>query len=182
MSTTEVSRRYAKALLGLSKQKGTHKKTLEELREIAAVFKNNADIGHYFADPVIAPEQKMKTLKAAFENKGLSEEVFGLLVLLAERHRMGEFYNVVEAYQNGIDAEDGITRGVARAAKPLSPEGQKALEEKISSTLKKKIVLSFKEDPTILGGVIAHVGGWTFDDSLENHLKKLNADLNRSAE
>lgn len=182
MSTTEVSRRYAKALLALSKQKGTHKKTLEELRAIATVFQGNGDVGRYFADPVISPDQKMKTLKSAFENKGLSEEVYGLLVLLAERHRMAELLHVVESYQNGIDAEEGITRGVVRAAKPLSAEGQKALEEKISSTLKKKIVLSFKEDPTILGGVIAHVGGWTFDDSLENHLKKLNADLNRSAE
>jgi F-type H+-transporting ATPase subunit delta len=47
--------------------------------------------------------------------------------------------------------------------------------------LNKKIILTYKEDPTLLGGVVAQVGGWTFDDSIETHLIKMNEELNRRA-
>ncbi|MBX2988126.1 MAG: ATP synthase F1 subunit delta [Bdellovibrionaceae bacterium] len=181
MSVSEVSRRYAKALLSLTKQKGVHIKTLDELRVVRGVLEKDGAINEYFQNPLISPDQKLQVVKTAFAGRGLSEEVLNLLILLAEKHRIGQFMNVVDAYQEAIDEEEGLTRGVVRAAKPLSPEGQKSLEEKISATLKKKIVLTFKEDPTILGGVVAQVGGWTFDDSLETHLKKMNEELNRSA-
>lgn len=182
MSIAEVARRYSKALLSLTKQNGHHLRALEELRAIHEIIHKDEAIQDYFQNPLISPDQKLKVVKVAFGQKGLLEEVFNVLVLLAERHRLPVLDDVITSFQEEIDKEEGITRGVVRAARPLSGEAQQALEARISSTLKKKIVLTFKEDPSILGGVIADVGGWTFDDSLENHLRKLNEDLNRSAE
>lgn len=179
---SEVARRYAKALLALTKQKGSHVRALAELKGIKAIFEGDKTIGEYFANPLIAPDQKMQVVKNAFGDKGLLEETQNLLILLAERNRFAQFESIVDALQTAIDEEQGLTRGTVRAAKPLSKEALEALETKISGTLKKKIVLTFKEDPKLLGGVVAEVGGWTFDDSIETHLRKLNEDLNRSAQ
>jgi F-type H+-transporting ATPase subunit delta len=68
-----------------------------------------------------------------------------------------------------------------KSAKALSDEGRKDLEGKISKILNKKIILTYKEESTLLGGVVAQVGGWTFDDSIETHLIKLNEEINRRA-
>jgi F-type H+-transporting ATPase subunit delta len=181
VSTSEVARRYAKALLVLVKQKGTHLKAMQELVTVRDAFNKEAAAKEYFSNPLISPDQKRSVVKTTFEGRGLSEEVLSLLVLLVERHRIGQFSEVVDAFQDAIDLEEGITRGTVRAAKSLSPDAQKQLEAQISTTLKKKIVLTYKEDPKILGGVVAQVGGWTFDDSIETHLKNLNDELNRSA-
>jgi F-type H+-transporting ATPase subunit delta len=81
------------------------------------------------------------------------------------------------AYKNLMDEELGLTRGVVRAAKPLSADQLKGLEEKIRIVLKKKITLTFEEDRSLLGGVVAQAGGWTFDDSLDMHLNNLNDSL-----
>lgn len=182
MSITEVSRRYARAFLALTKQKGEQARALAELRGLCELIEKEAPIHAYFESPLISPDQKTSAISAALADKGLLEETASLLKLLAERNRLTELHSIVDALQERIDEEDGLTRGIVRSARPLAPEALRELESKISTTLKKKIVLTLKEDPKLLGGVVAQVGGWTFDDSLETHLKKMNEDLNRSAQ
>lgn len=181
MSITEVSRRYARAFLALTKQKGEHTRALVELRGLRDLIEKDAAVNSYFSNPLISPDQKKNVIAGALGDKGLLEETANLMKLLAERNRLGELHSIVDALQERLDDEEGMTRGVVRSARPLAPEALRDLEQKISTTLKKKIVLTFKEDPKLLGGVVAEVGGWTFDDSLETHLKKMNEDLNRSA-
>lgn len=181
MKVSEVSKRYAKALLTLTQQKGTQVKTLVELKAVAEGFTGAAEVKAYFENPTIGSEQKVTTIKTALSGKNLSEDVLNTLQLLAEKGRLNNLTQMVEAFSQALDAEQGITRGTARSATVLSHEAKAELEAKIQKVLNKKIILTYQEDPKILGGVIAQVGGWTFDDSIETHLKKLNEELNRRA-
>jgi F-type H+-transporting ATPase subunit delta len=175
-----VAARYAKALLAITKQKGVHAEALSQLKDIAQSF-SNPELKEFFNNPVVTPAQKANALKAALTGKQFLEEVVSVILLMADRGRLTAINEFVQAFQDGLDEEGGITRGVVRAAKPLNKDSQAELEKKINQVLKKKIVLTFKEDPSLLGGVVAQVGGWTFDDSIETHLKKLNEELNRGA-
>jgi F-type H+-transporting ATPase subunit delta len=130
----------------------------------------------FFSSPVIGQPVKVELIKKAL-GQGLQPATVNLVVLLAENGRLSLLSELVQSYQALIDLDAGITRGIVRAAKALSAETQHDLEEKITQTLKKKIVLTFKEDASILGGVVAEVGGWTFDDSIETHLRRMNEDL-----
>ena len=181
MRVSEVARRYAKALLAVTKQKGTHAKALTELQAVTTVLNGDAAIKAYFSNPTVSADQKAQALKTAFASKGISEEVINTLVLLAEKNRSEIVEQVSLAFQGLLDIEEGVTRGVVRSAQPLSADAQKTLETKISGILKKKIVLTFEQDAKLLGGVVANVGGWTFDDSIDTHLNKLNEELNRRA-
>ncbi len=181
MAISEVSKRYAKALLAATKQSGLHIQAHKELRVVVEVVRSDRAIQTYFENPVASPDQKAAVLGAALAGQPLSRELVSALVLLAKKNRLGVLDQVLEAYQGLLDAEEGITRGVVRSAQPLSSEGQKEIESKISQALKKKIVLTYELDPKILGGVVAQVGGWKFDDSIDTHLKKLNEELNRRA-
>ena len=181
MSISEASRRYAKAMMALAKQKGQHERVHAELDAVAKMFKNDATIPAYFTNPLITSEQKKAVVKSAFADKGLLEEVFNLIQLLVEKNRFGAFEDIVAAYDEQMDQEGGVTRGTVKSAKPLSDDAKKDLESRINKILNKKIILTYKEDSTLLGGVVAQVGGWTFDDSIETHLTKLNEDLNRRA-
>lgn len=179
MRLSEVSKRYAKALLVVAKQKGTHEKTFVELQTLSKAFTEDSTVRAYFENPMITPDQKVAAVKASLAGKPVSEEVLNALVLMAERNRVSILGDVAEAFQSLLDIEQGITRGVVQSAQPLSVEAQKELEAKIAKILNKKIFLSYQQDSKLLGGAIAHVDGWTFDDSLETHLKKLNEELNR---
>jgi len=181
VSVSDVARRYARALFVLVKQKGVQAQALADLQAVAGIMSREPSIREYFENPLISPDQKMQVIKSSFSDKGMLEETLNLMLLLAEKNRLSQLAAVSDGLQQQIDEENGITRGTVRAARPLSADALKDLETKISGSLKKKIVLTFKEDPRLLGGAIAEVGGWTFDDSIETHLRKMNEDLNRSA-
>ena len=91
------------------------------------------------------------------------------------------FKEISNAFEAIIDEERGFVRGLVRSAEVLSPEARTRTEEAIKKVINKKIILSFVKDPNLLGGMVAQVGGWTFDDSLESHLIRLGEDLNRRA-
>lgn len=181
MKISEASRRYARALLALTKQKGQHSRAQQEIEAIANIFKADVAIGAYFNNPLILPDQKKLVVQSSFSNKGLLEEVLNLLLLLVDKNRFGAFEQIAQAFCDQMDLEQGVTRGQVKSAKILSGETKKELETNIQKILNKKIILTYKEDPTLLGGVVAQVGGWTFDDSIETHLIKMNEELNRRA-
>jgi F-type H+-transporting ATPase subunit delta len=181
MNVSEVSRRYAKALMALAKQKGQHLRARAEVDAIAKMFKADANVRSYFTNPLISHEQKKAVVQTTFGDKGLLEEVYNLMQLLVAKNRIGAFEEIAAAYDEQMDLEEGITRGSVKSAKPLTDAAKKDLEDRIHKILNKKIILTYKEDSTLLGGVVADVGGWTFDDSIETHLTKMNEDLNRRA-
>lgn len=181
MVTSEVSKRYAKALLAATKQKGIHAKAFAEIQAVAQGFAADASVKSYFENPMVNSDQKVNAVKAALSGKGLSEEVLNTLVLLAEKNRLNTLSDLVRSFQDLLDVEEGVTRGVVRSAQVLNDEAKKDIEAKINKVLNKKIVLTYEQDPKLLGGIVAQVGGWTFDDSLDTHLKKLNEELNRRA-
>lgn len=181
MRVSEISKRYAKALLAVAKQKGIHAQVHAELHSLVKSFVGDASVKSYFDNPMIANDQKINAVKAALTGKGVSEEVVNTLVLLAEKNRINILEQIAYAYRDLLDLEDGLTRGVVRSAQPLAADAQKEIEQKITKVLNKKIVLNYEQDSKLLGGVVATVGGWTFDDSIDTHLKKLNEELNRRA-
>lgn len=117
----------------------------------------------------------------ALKGSGVSAEVEAFLLLLARKNRLPIFPEVLEAYQHFTDEANGVTRGVVRSARVLSQEDRGRIEETVSRYTKKNVILTYKEDEDLLGGLVAEVGSYTFDDSLTAHLKRLNEELKRSA-
>lgn len=176
-----IAQKYAKALHALVHQKGNHARVQGELQAIAHAAQSDSKISEYFANPLISPDQKKAAIQSALSGQKVSEEVMNTLVMMAERNRISLLQDLATAYQDILDKDSGVTRGVVKSSRALSNEAIAEIESRISAAMKKKVVLSFKEDPKVLGGVVAQVGGWTFDDSIETHLIKLNDTLNRSA-
>ena len=85
------------------------------------------------------------------------------------------------AYEARSDEANGVTRGEVRSSTVLTSEERARIESKVSEVTKKKVILTYKEDPEVIGGLIAEVGGYRFDDTLRSHLKRLKDDINRSA-
>lgn len=181
MKVSEVSKRYAKALLESAKQNKTQEKVYTELQTVIKAVFVDSTVKTFFANPLISTEQKVAAIEASLRGAGLSEEVYNTIILLGKNDRLAVLDEVALAYQELLDVENGVTRGVVKSAQPLSTEARAQIEKKIEGVLNKKIVLTYEQDPKLLGGVVAQVGGWTFDDSIDTHLKKLNEELNRRA-
>ncbi len=176
MSSSDVSKRYAKALFAVSKESNSHAQTLAQLTVLAEATSSPEAI-RFFQDPQVDNAKKTDAVLKTMEKVGASEGLKDFVKLVMDRKRAEGLSEMARAYEELMDEDSGVTKGEVFSAKPLTADVVASLETKISGILKKKIVLKFKEDPKVIGGIVAKVGGWTFDDSLDLHLKKLNEQL-----
>jgi len=181
MRSPELAKRYAKPLFELASTPAQQEKILGELRALGAALGRDQDIFGFFSSPMVTPDDRVAILKKAVENSGASEEVLNLLYLLANNGRLSLLNDVVESYQTLVDEKNGLIRGVVRSASELGPAERQKIEQTVERVLSKRVILTYKIDPTVIGGLVAQAGSFTFDDSLDSHLTRLNDELKRRA-
>ncbi|RPH86577.1 MAG: hypothetical protein EHM75_07620 [Desulfobacteraceae bacterium] len=53
------------------------------------------------------------------------------------------------------------------------------IQEALKQVVKKEVLVTVKEDPAIIGGIVAQVGDLLLDGSLQTQLKRLKESLRR---
>ena len=178
MTNNEVAKRYARALYMIEKESGPVSKAFEQLSSVATAITQNKEAQDFICSPLFTNDQKLTALKAA-AGKEMSESISNLLSVLGEKKRLTLISDIAGAYEQILDEEKGVVKGEVRSATNIPASEQTKIEQAIGEIVRKKVVLNFKQDSRVVGGTVAQVGGWMFDDSLQSHLTRLKEDLNR---
>jgi len=181
MNSSQLSQRYAKALFELAKEAKNESLIYSELLALEKEIFGSKDFKNFIESPLVKASEKEKSLAQALEKSSLSDTVKTFCLLLAKNGRLAIFSEVVGAYQAYADEEKGIVRGVVKAPQVLGCEEQKAIRDQVQKVVGKAPELHFEVDTDLIGGLTAKVGSYTFDDSLSGHLRRMNEQLNRSA-
>ncbi len=176
---SQASFRYAKALHQVSAEKNSGPKVLDALRALGKAVQSLGAEFTEAASPVIAITDKQKIFVEALKDQGLPEEVLSLLGLLIDKKRLELLPEIVAAFQDYSDQLNEVARGTVASTTSLGPDERTRIEELISKVTKKKAILEYKNSPELIGGLIAQVGGYTFDDSLDTQLTLLSEHLKR---
>lgn len=176
MIHNEAAQRYARAMYEVAAESNQQDKILEDMRAVHKAFTSD-EIQTFFTSKGMSEDEKSKAMLGTFDKLNWSDIFKSFLGVLAKNNRLGLMSEIAVAYQRVMDEANGVTRGVVNSASPMSPEDRKKLEEKISNVIKKKIILEYKEDKSLIGGLVAQVGSFSFDDTLETQLSLLNQEL-----
>lgn len=179
MQVNELANRYARAILDLAS--GKQDQVLEELRAVQNAFDKDPSVKEFLSSPMVKASERSNVLNAAFKNSGLSGDSLAFVLMLSDKGRLPIFDKVVEAIKTQNDLAHGVTRGSVRSATVLSPDERKSIEDIVSRYTQKQVILTYKEDPSVIGGLIAEVGSFTFDDTLTSHLRRLKDEMSRRA-
>lgn len=179
MKISQLGKRYAKAIYEVAVDNRTQERVINELREIDRAIASDPQIIGFLTNPLVKASERAAVIQATFENKGLSREVYDLLLLLAEKDRFAIFGDIVSAFEAESDAANNVCRGSVRSAVPLSQPERERIEQTVEKAVNKKVILTYKVDPSVIGGLVAQVGTYTFDDSIASHLQRMNEELKR---
>lgn len=179
MQVTELANRYARAILDLVSEGAKQELVLSELRAVQSLIEKDDTLRDFFHSPLVKAGEREKVLSAALKTAGLSPDTLSFIMLLSEKGRLPIFSKIVEAIKSQNDLAHGVTRGNVRSATVLSPDERKNIEETVSKYTQKQVILNYKEDPGVIGGLIAEVGSFTFDDTLTSHLRRLKDEMTR---
>ena len=179
MRVSELALRYSKAAFDLASENKNQEKVFTDLRALSELIEKDQDIKGYLASPLISADAKTAVLEKAVAGAGLSAEAHQLLILLAQKERLPLFEQVFHGFQNLLDKANGVSRGIVRSATALSTGDRQQIESIVEKAINKKVIMTYKVDTSVIGGLVAQVGSYTFDDSIDAHLRKLNEELKR---
>ncbi|OFZ16662.1 MAG: ATP synthase F1 subunit delta [Bdellovibrionales bacterium RBG_16_40_8] len=179
MTYSELANRYAVAFYDIAAESKQSESFLSGLKTVHVIIEENKIIADFISTPLISSGEKVAVLQKAIKDSGLPTEVINFVLLLAKRGRLELLSNIIYSFRAREDELGGITRGTVRTAAPLSERQKENVLNRIKAFTKKKIILQYFEDQTIIGGLVAQVGGHTFDDSLSAHLQNMKEDLTR---
>ena len=174
----ELARRYSGALFDSLPDATVREKTLVELRELKAAF-DDVTIHEFFTSPLQTKEVQRQALQLLSSKLGLSVIAANFLDFLLERQRFDILKDVIAAYETQNDMANGLVRGTVTSVRALDSAERESLANRISSVVGKKIVLEYKVDQSLIGGIVAQVGSYKFDDSLDTQLHLLGEALKR---
>ena len=178
---SEVASRYATALFDMTSDADSQNKVFSDVRAINKIFAEDQEVGDFMVSPLVQPSDRVKVLEEALKNSDVSDDVKKFVLVLATKNRLGLFNDIVAAFQDKADEANGVTRGTVRSAYALSSDERSKIEEIVKKATGKNVILTYTEDPSVIGGLIAQVGSYTFDDSIDSHLRRMKEELNRRA-
>jgi len=178
MSSISLARSYAQSIFQAAKESNKTDMVYKELKVLDEAFKDET-ISEFFENPTLKAEHKKEAVTALVKQFNFSEEMKSFLMIVADKGRTSVLPKIVDSYQNYIDEDNGVTRGEVVSSHQLSPAEREQITDIVSKKTNKRVILTYKEDSKLIGGLIARVDGFTFDDTLSMHLNRLNEDLKR---
>jgi F-type H+-transporting ATPase subunit delta len=178
MTLQAIARRYANALYDVTTKNGSVAQARGDLTAVAELIGGHAELSRVFASPAIPLTKKRAILEQLLaSSSGVSAEVSRLLMLLADRDRLGLVGDVARAFATRVMQAEHVLPAEVVTAAPLSADRRAALVAALGRATGGTVTLTEKVDPAIVGGVVARVGSVVFDGSVMNQLERLKQRL-----
>lgn len=178
-SAGQISLRYARALMQLTEESGSTPQVLTQLRQVSQLISANKEFKEFFASPLVDTKAKESAVKESLKSAELQPDLSAFIGLVTKNDRMSLLPEIAQQLEKLLDTKNGVTRGQVVSSVVLSPEERQQVQEIVSKVTKKQVVLSYKENPDLIGGLRAQVGSYVFDDSLMSHLNRLKDTLKK---
>lgn len=178
MSVRSAARRYASVLFEVVQAKGDLAKAESELNAFVSLVEGHRELQSVLAHPAIAALKKRDLVEQILNaSPEVSGEVRRLLLMLAERDRLGSVAQVAAAYTERLMAHRKIVNAQVVTASALPDSQRAALAQALSTAAGAEVRLSESVDPSIMGGIVARVGSVVYDASVTRQLEKMRQQL-----
>jgi F-type H+-transporting ATPase subunit delta len=168
-----LARRYAKALLSIGLEDGRYHEYGSSLADLCRALEEAGPETKVLTAPIYPRAVRAKILEEVLGKSGLPETAANLLRLLLERDRLGLLPQLSKSYQELMDESDGLVRGTITTASALAPGEISAIEGALGTMTGRQVRLDVKEDPSIIGGLVARLGDLVVDGSLKTRLERV---------
>jgi len=176
---SKVSRRYAKALLGLGREDGQYERYGQDLEEFARFCAANDELIQVLANRLFPLEERKKVLEYLLEKSEFARMGKNFLRLLLDKDRIGAIQEISQHYAKLTDELSNVTRAEVIAAKPLKDEALAKLRDALKKMTTKDVRTDVREDESLIGGIVVKIGDMVLDGSVKAQLQGLKESLKR---
>lgn len=169
--------RYANAAY-IAASKANLLDTVEsELTAIKMTSSKSPAFKSFLDNPLISRDEKEKTIQSLFGSSSkVSNVTLNLMLTLAGNARLNETTKIVDTYCELMKAKRGEVEATIISADALSKAQISQIETAMKSQVggNKKVILSAKVDPSILGGLQIQIGDQFMDLSVGSKIDSIS--------
>src|ERR671918_2053639 len=170
---------YARALFEAAKEHDVLDRVHEELGEFAEALDNDRNLQVFLFSPYFSSEEKREGVRKIVSDA--DERTVNFLELLAERHRMPALFRIRRGFDAMWAEENKLLPVTVTSAVELDEELVSSNGERIEEQTGRRVELSSKVDPDVLGGLQVRVGNMVLDATVRNRLEQLRKQVARAA-
>ena len=174
---TTTSREYAEALFELAVQGNETKETSEGLETVVSALLQTPDYRAMLASPAISKEERLNALDSAFRGK-IPDILLAILRMMISRGHVSALNGMARDYEELARGYRGESVAVVTSAVPLKEAETVALRTKLEKKLSKTVIMQFRVDPELIGGIRVEVDGRVIDGSIRNKLDEIKEVMN----
>ena len=175
MSEEQVARVYAQALFDAAKEAGVVEPARRELGEFAAALAASAALRDVLADPQIDAGARRRVLVEV--TRGGQPLLANTLQLMLERGRFAAVPELQQAYDALAIVEEGVVEVEVTSAAELEPDTEKKIAARVQEATGRRVELTRRVDPSILGGLVLRIGDVIVDGSVKARIRQLRRRL-----
>ena len=179
MVTGSLARRYARAILELGTAHGNLDKIGLDLRAIAKAMHDSAELIAALTNPAIRRADRRRVIDGLLTRISADKHTRNLVYLLLDGERMGSLEAISREVDAMIEARAGRMMAEVTSARPLDAAQLSQITTALEKLSGKKVTVTKREDPDLLGGVVAKLGDTVYDGSLRTQLRTLRDELTK---
>jgi F-type H+-transporting ATPase subunit delta len=180
MSESVVAERYARALFELGLESGQLAMLTDQLRTVAAAFRESAELRRVLSDPRVTDEQTTGLIDALTRRLALNPVVKHALLVLCARGRITALNDIVKRLVSLTDERTGVVRASVTSATALTDAQAQKLTDELERLTGKRIILERLCDPSLIAGLVTRIGDHVIDGSLKGRFEELERRLSES--
>jgi F-type H+-transporting ATPase subunit delta len=175
----EIGQVYARALFDAAMEHGELDEIQEQLGIWTDALGENKNLQTFFFSPRFSANEKKDAIRRIIE--GGNEHFLNFLELLAERHRLPATFRIRRNFDELWREEHKLLPVEVTSAVELDEALVRSIGERIEERTGRRIELTSRVDPEIIGGLVLRVGNKVLDASIHGRLERLRKQITRAA-
>jgi F-type H+-transporting ATPase subunit delta len=167
----EIATVYARSLFEVASEQDKLDVVRDQLGEFADALSQTRELQVFLFSPYFSTQEKEDGLERAVTDA--DPVIVNFLTLLIEKHRMPVIFRIRAEYDRLWEEENKLLPVEITSAVELDQDIVKQLGDRISEQTGRKVELSSRVEPDILGGIVVQVGNAVLDASVRNRLEQL---------
>lgn len=177
MINRTIARRYAKALMNIGLEDGNYDTYGEEIDTFTVLFQREEQLREVLNNPVFSIPRRQAIIKEIGGKLRLSSITVNFLHLLVDKNRIRYLPDIASLYRELADEAAGRARVHLITAHELSKQKLTELTAGLQDLVGKQVVMEVETDASLIGGVVARIGGMVYDGSVKTQLERLKETL-----
>ena len=175
----EIAEVYSRSLFQVAQEADALDRIHDELGEFADALSGNRELQVFFFSPYFSSQEKKEGIGKLVTEA--DENFVRFLELLAERHRVPAVFRIRRAFDEMWAEENKLLPVTVTSAVELDDQLVEDIGKRITEQTDRKVDLSSKVDPDVLGGIVLQVGNMVLDASVRNRLEQLRKQVVKAA-